>query len=224
MKKTNTLARGLGLAALVLFVLVALAARPAEARLIDLHAGGYAAGMTGWGTTSGTPDFFDRRKGPGVGVAVGVRLLIFDLSANFTQLFDGNGRAGTLLQGLIGVNFDIPVGNQLFTDGIEKGKSRNVLRPIYNIGVAFGTPEPVHPPLDNAQISAKGLVSYMGLGYEHFLNEFVGVGAEADFGYHYFVDGGKSTDPTMTGKSTLATYSSGYQITGFGTVTFHLGY
>jgi hypothetical protein len=220
MKKTNSLA--LGLAVLVAGM---LAARPAEARLIDLHAGGYAGGVTGWGTTPGTPDFFDRRTGPGVGVAVGVKLLIFDLSLNFTQLFDSKGSAGTLLQALVGINFDIPVGGQLFMDGIEKGKSRNVLRPIYNIGVASGTPEPVHAPYDNAQISAKGLVSYMGLGYEHFLNEFIGVGAEADFGYHYFIDGGKSMDTTMmTPKNPLESHSSGYQITGFGTVTFHLGY
>jgi hypothetical protein len=219
MKKTNSLALGLAV-----LVLGALAARPAEARLIDLHAGGYAGGITGWGTTPGTPDFFDRRRGPGVGVAVGVKLLIFDLSTNFTQLFDSNGRAGTLWQGLIGINFDIPVGNQLFTDGIEKGKSRNVLRPIYNIGFAIGTPEPVKPPLDLAQISARGLVSYMGLSYEHFLNEFIGVGAEADFGYHYFFDGGKSMDPNMMAMSPLASHSSGYQLAGFGNVTFHLGY
>ncbi|MDB4983150.1 MAG: hypothetical protein JWM82_3902 [Myxococcales bacterium] len=221
MKKTNSLARGLGVVALVAG---ALAARPAEARLIDLHAGGYAGGLTGWGSTSGTPDFFDRRKGPGVGVAVGVKLLIFDLSVNFTQLFDSGGRAGTLTQALVGINFDIPVGNQLFTDGIEKGKSRNVLRPIYNVGFAIGTPEPVKPPLDLAQISARGLVSYMGLSYEHFLNEFIGVGAEADFGYHYFVGGGKSMDMTMATTNTLSTHSSGYQLAGFGTVTFHLGY
>ena len=118
------------------------------------------------------------------------------------------------------MNFDVPVGNQLFRDGIEKGKSRNVLRPILNLGVAVGTPEPVKPPLDNAQISDKGLVSYMGLQYEHFLNEFMGVGAEADFGYHYFIGGEKST----LMMSSLQAHSSGYQLAGFATLTFHLGY
>ena len=202
------------------FALLALASRPAEARLIDLHGGLIAGGITGWGETANTPDFFSRRQGPGLGVEAGVKLLVFDLSANFFQMFDGNGRAGTLTQILFGVNIDVPVGNQRFQEGLERGKSRNILRPIANIGVAVGTPEPVQPPLDHAQISSEGLVSYLGLGYEHFLNEFVGVGAEVNYGYHYFVDGGKS-DLTAVPN---ATHSAGYQLTGFATLTFHLGY
>ena len=204
--------------ALTGFVVASLAARPAEARLIDLRAGAIGGGVTGWGQTTNTPDFFDRRKGPGLGVEVGVKLLVFDLSANFFQVFDSNGRAGTLWQLLFGVNIDVPVGNDRFRNGFERGKSRNIIRPIANIGLAAGTPQPVHPPLDNAQISSKGVVSYVGVGYEHFLNEFFGVGAEADFGYHYFIDGGKSTLVANQ------THSAGYQLAGFATFTFHLGY
>jgi hypothetical protein len=202
------------------FGAVALAARPAEARLIDLHAGALVGGITGWGTTPDTPDFFQRRRGPGAGFEVGAKLLIFDLSANFLQLFDSNGPAGTLSQLLFGVNIDVPVGNQKFQEGVERGKSKNIIRPIANIGGAIGSPEPVHLPIDNAQISSKGIVSYWGLGYEHFINEFLGVGAVANFGYHYFIGGGVSEDPTVQNQ----THSSGYQITGFATLTFHLGY
>ncbi|HVU50952.1 MAG TPA: hypothetical protein VHL80_09720 [Polyangia bacterium] len=208
------------LLALAAFGAASLRARPAEARLIDLHAGAIAGGITGWGTTANTPDFFERRKGPGVGAEVGVKLLIFDLSANFLQVFDSNGRGATLSQLLLGVNIDVPVGNQRFQEGVERGKSRNVLRPIANIGGAVGSPEPVHLPIDNAQISSKGVVSYWGLGYEHFINEFMGVGAVANFGYHYFIGGGKSEDPMIQNQG----HSSGYQLTGFATFTFHLGY
>ena len=207
-----------GLVVGLVFAVTSLAARPAEARLIDLHAGLIGGGITGWGTTTNTPDFFERRKGPGLGVEVGVKLLVFDLSANFVQVFDGGGRAGTLSQLLFGINIDVPVGNQRFQEGVERGKSKNILRPIATFGGAVGTPEPVSPPLDNAQISAKGLVSYLGLGYEHFINEFVGVGAQANYGYHYFVDGGKSEGISNQ------THSAGYQFTGFATLTFHLGY
>jgi hypothetical protein len=208
------------LLALAAFGGASLRARPAEARLIDLHAGAIAGGITGWGTTTDTPDFFQRRKGPGVGAEVGVKLLIFDLSANFVQIFDGNGRGGTLSQLLLGVNIDVPVGNQKFQEGVERGKSKNIIRPIANVGGAIGSPEPVHLPVDNAQISSKGIVSYWGVGYEHFINEFMGVGAVANFGYHYFIGGGKSEDPTVQNQG----HSSGYQLTGFATLTFHLGY
>ncbi|HVZ75105.1 MAG TPA: hypothetical protein VHJ20_22135 [Polyangia bacterium] len=201
--------------ALGLVIILVGAARPAEARLIDLHAGVRAGGVGGWGTTPNTPDFFDRRRGAGAGVDVGVKLLIFDLSANFTQLLDG----GTLSQLLFGINIDLPVGNQVFREGIEKGHSRNLLRPLATVGVAAGTPEKVSPPLNEAQISDKGLVTYVGLGYEHFLNEFLGIGAQADFGYHYFVGGGASmAAPSMHG------FSAGYNFDGFATLTFHLGY
>jgi hypothetical protein len=221
MKKTKVARARCGLAlGAAAFAGLAFAARPAEARLIDLHGGLIAGGVTGWGQTANTPDFFKRRQGPGLGVEAGVKLLVFELSANFFQVFDGDGRAGTLTQLLFGVNIDVPVGNQRFREGVQRGKSRNILRPIANIGVAAGTPEPVHLPEDNAQISAKGLVSYLGVGYEHFLNEFVGVGAEVNYGYHYFVDGGKSELTSVPN----ATHSAGYQLTGFATLTFHLGY
>jgi hypothetical protein len=203
-------------AAVAAFLVLSLGARPAEARLVDLHAGAIAGGITGWG--SDQPDFFSKRGRPGVGVEAGVKLLVIDLSFNFFQMFDGSGAAGTLSQVLLGVNVDIPVGNQTFRSGVERGKSRNVIRPIASFGGALATPKPVDLPLNNAQLAAKGIVSYVGAGYEHFLNEFIGVGAEASFGYHYLWGGGMSE--FVTGQ----THSSGYQLTGFATVTFHLGY
>ena len=50
-----------------------LAARPAEARLIDLYAGATAGGLAGWGTTPNTPDFFDTTRGAGVGFDLGLK-------------------------------------------------------------------------------------------------------------------------------------------------------
>jgi hypothetical protein len=195
-----------------------LLARPAAARLLDLRAGGLVGGLTGWGTTDNTPDFFDRKSGAGAGVEVGARLLVFDFSLNFVQLFDGNGRNGTFSQALVGLAFDIPVGNQYFAKNeLGAGKSQNIIRPIVGAGFGIGTPEPVQPPLDNAQISDKGFVSRMGVGYEHYFNPFIAVGAQADFGYHYFVGGGQSM------LAANQKHSAGYHLSGFGTLTFHLG-
>jgi hypothetical protein len=153
-----------------------------------------------------------------VGVEVGARLLIFDFSVNFNQLFDGNGRNGTFTQALAGIAIDIPIGNQVFAKGdIGEGKSKNILRPIVGAGFGIGTPEPVSPPLDNAQISDKGLVTRAGLGYEHFFNSFIGAGTQVDFGYHYFVGGGQSM------LASNQKHSAGYHFTGFATLMFHLG-
>jgi hypothetical protein len=216
-RRTNVAGRCLALGALTAAALLGLA-RPAEARLLDLRAGARAGGMTGWGTTANTPDFFERKRGAGAGVEVGARLLIFDFSLNFTQLFDGSGGNGTFTQALVGVAIDIPVGNQYFPKGaIGEGQSKNILRPIVGVGFGIGTPEPINGKLDNAQISDKGLVTRMGLGYEHFFNSFIGAGAQVDFGYHYFLGGGKSM------LAANQTHSTGYHLNGFATLTFHLG-
>lgn len=214
-RRTGSMVPMLALGALAA---VGLAARPAEARLLDLRAGALAGGMTGWGTTANTPDFFERKRGPGLGVEVGARLLVFDFSVNFIQLFDGNGRNGTFTQAFVGLAFDIPVGNQVFAKGdLGAGKSQNIVRPIVGAGFGIGTAEPISPPLDNAQISDKGLVTRAGVGYEHFFNPFISVGAQADFGYHYFVGGGQSM------LASNQKHSAGYHLNGFGTLTFHLG-
>ena len=82
-----------------------------------------------------------------------------------------------------------------------------------NGGFGFGTPGPVDPPLNAAQISDKGLIANFKMEYEFFLNPFVAVGAQALFGYHHFIFG-----------SDVATNSSGYHLMGLGTFNLHLGF
>ena len=118
-----------------------LAARPAQARLIDLYAGATAGGMAGWGTTPNTPDFFDTTRGGGVGFNLGLKLLVFDFSTNFFQTFNGSGAAGTLVQFLLGTEIDIPLGEAKLPDG----QSQNVLEPEIAGGFGFGTPGPGQP-------------------------------------------------------------------------------
>ena len=210
MKKTTSTFAFLALA----FALIAGSARPAEARLIDLYAGGTAGGFGGWGSTPNTPDFFDKTHGGAVGFDLGMKLLIFDLSANFLQAFNGSGTSGTLIQFLLGTEIDVPLGQAKLPDG----QSQNVLKPEIAGGFGFGTPGPVSPPLTDSQISAKGIVGNATLGYEYFLNPFVGLGATGTFGYHYFFGG------DVVNSSDAQSHSSGYHLIGLGTVTFHLGY
>ena len=200
-------------AASVVALAFAFAARRAEARWLDLRAGLRGGGMTGWGATANTPDFFNNTSGPGLGFEVGARLLVFDLSANHFQVFDSSGRVGTLTQFLLGFEFDVPVGDAK----LPNGSSQNVVTPGLVGGFGFGTPGPVKPPLDDAQISDKGVVSHVKLAYEHFLNRFLAVGVEGDVGYHYFLGGKVVSNSSQD-------HSSGYHLIGLGTFTFHLGW
>jgi hypothetical protein len=74
----------------------------------------------------------------------------------------------------------------------------------------------VSPPLSDSQVSAKGVVVNGTVGYEYFLNPFIALGAQGTFGYHYFFGG----DVVNSGQG----HSSGYHLSGLGTLTFHLGY
>jgi hypothetical protein len=202
------------MAAAVAAAAVLAGAGAAEARLIDLRAGLRAGGIIGWGSDAATPDFFDETRGGAMGFEIGAKLLVLDLSANFLQVINGDGRVGTLTQLLLGIEVDIPVGRgrSVYT------KKKTILRPGLSGGFGFGTPGPVDPPLDNSQISDKGFVSQLKLGLEHFLTPYVGLGVEGDVGYHYFLGG------TVVSLSNSKSFSSGYHMMALGTVTLHLGY
>jgi len=203
-------ARILGLAALL--VIVAGVPTRAGARVFDLRAGVRGGGMTGWGGSSTTPDFFKNTSGGAAGFELGARLLIFDVSVNFLQVLNGSGRVGTLTQFLTGIQIDVPAGQAK----LPNGKSQNIFRPGFVAGLGVGTAGPVHPPLDNAQVSDKGVVSQIEIGYEHFLSQFVGIGLEGDLGYHYFL-GGQVINQSQN-------HSSGPHLIGLATLTFHLGF
>jgi hypothetical protein len=185
--------------------------RPAEARLLDLRAGADAGGIVGWGATSNTPDFFEHTSGGALGFNLGLRLLVFDASIGFTQVLNGSGTVGTLTQFLLGLAFDVPVGQQK----LPNGKSRAVVTPALVGGLGFGTSGPVDPPLNNEQVSDKGFVSHLKFGYEYFLNPFIGVGATGFVGWHYFFGGQVVTNSQS--------HSSGYHAAALAQVTFHLG-
>ena len=179
---------------------------------MDLHVGADAGGVIGWGSTTNSPDFFEHTRGAGLGFELGLKFLIFDASASFIQVVNGSGTVGTLTQLLLATEIDIPVGNVKMSDG----KSRNIIRPGLAAGFGFGTPGPVDPPLNDAQVSDKGVVTHLRVAYEYFLNPFMGVGFSALGGYHYFF-GGQVVTMSQD-------HSAGYHFAGLGTFTFHLGF
>lgn len=205
------------LVAAAVAALLSVLSPSAQARLVDLRAGLRAGGLAGWGSTDKTPDFFDHTSGGAVGLELGVKLLVFDLSVNFTQVVDGSGRTGTMTQMLAGFVIDAPIG----PGHTVAERNRLLLRPGINAGFGFGTPKPVTPPLDSAQISHKGLVTQLQLGLEYFLNPYIGVGAQLIGGYHYFFGG--TIKLTEEGNAANKNFSSGTHLYALVTIMFHLG-
>jgi len=83
-------------------------------------------------------------------------------------------------------------------------------------GVVLGTNAPAMAPVTNDQLAGKGFVSRYRVAYEYFLNPFMGVGGEVQFGYHYLVGASGTVNNS-------ADHSSGYQLVGLGSFIFHLG-
>ena len=194
----------------VMFAAIAVPA-VAEARIVDLHLGPNAGGMYGWGTTSNTPDFFHQAAGPGFGFEGGLKLLIFDFSVDFLQIVKSGGLDGTLIQFLIGTDVDLPAGSTK----LQNGQSVHVVHIVAQAGAALGTGAPVSLPITNDQLADKGFVSRFGIGYEYYLNDFMAVGGQGFFGYHYFL-GGEAINNT-------ADHSSGYHLMALANFTFHFG-
>ena len=71
-------------------------------------------------------------------------------------------------------------------------------------------------PVTNEQLAGKGFRRATGSRYEYFLNPFMGVGGEVQFGYHYLVGASGTVNNS-------ADHSSGYHIMALGSFIFHLG-
>lgn len=191
-----------------------LAAR-AEAKLVDLHGGLLAGGMTGGGSSTPRADVFGEIQGGGLGTELGVRLLVLDLSIRFIQMAGVKGHHGTLLSAMFGPSVEIPVvGGGV--DMLGRPRPPKVLvRPSIAGGFGFATLGPVSIPITNEQLDSKGLLVVGRFAVERMYGRFWGLGGSLEGGYHYFF----GANSPINGPD----HSNGWQLAAFGTVTFHLG-
>jgi hypothetical protein len=183
-------------------------------KLLDLYATVVAGGMTGGGGGTAKSDFFHDSQGIATGVNLGLRLLILDFSVRYLQTFDTGGGAQTLSTVMLGPSVELPVvGGGVDLEGRPR-PVKVVIRPGMAVGLGFGTASPVSPPLNNEQLSAKGLVVLGKFAVERLLGPFFGVGGEVQSGYHYMLSG----SGTVNGPHT-----QGWELALFATASAHFG-
>lgn len=203
------------LAAAAVVTAVGLGASRAEAKLLDLHAGLLAGGMTGGGSATPTPDVFGQIQGGSFGTELGVRLLVLDLSLRFVQMAGVKGHHGTLLTFMFGPSVEIPI----IGGGVDMlGRPRPpkvVIRPGIAVAAGFATLQPVSLPISNDQLAAKGALVTGRFAVERLYGQFWGLGGMIEGGYHYFFP----ANAPINGPD----HSSGWELAAFGTLTFHLG-
>lgn len=215
----NSMKRFLTTAAFV--TLSVIQAGPAHANPFDIYAklkGGYVDGkgvtdfeMPVPGMASPAADYFELEKGPTLGLELGVELLFIDVSLSaYRFLSDGpmdkvdeSDSGGTLFEGLVGLDVDIPL-----SEGSGPGL---LLRLGGNAGIAFGLHQRVQPPLDEKEVADWGFVMHGIVALEYYFTKWFFLGAEIQPGYHYFVPGGDAV---------INEFSQGMQVMGFLTTGF----
>jgi hypothetical protein len=160
----------------LLGLLVLVAATPASAAVFELSASLRVGAVTGSGLGGAQKDadFFAGARGSAWGAALGLEVFWLALTVEHTQLADLDEVRGTWTQVMVGPHFMFPL-DRVYADlGVS-------------VGYGVGTGQQIVPPLDDGEVSDKGLVLQLRVGLEYRLNRFLGVGVMVPLGWGYLV-------------------------------------
>jgi len=143
---------------------LALGAAPARADVLSFYAHASGGVATGKGIEGDREDdaFHRGARGPTYGARVGVEIVFLDVWVEHMQFLEGGEVDGTFTTFMTGIDVNVGVGN--------KGASRNEVGEEVGgysagyvelgtgMGVGFGTGQQVEPPLDNSELTDKGVV------------------------------------------------------------------
>jgi hypothetical protein len=161
----------------------ALCAAPAAAGadLLGLYAQVHAGGSTGKGLGGDLEDeaFHDRAAGGTYGVKLGAEIALVDVWLQHDRYFND----GTWTQLMAGLDMELDIGSAY----LELGTGA---------GLAVATGQQVDPPLDNGEITDKGIIveGRGGLGYR--FAPFLSIGATVPVQAGYLIKSGPGTDVT----------------------------
>lgn len=178
--------------AAALLALTALAA-PAAARAdvaslrAELHGGAY--GGIGLGGEQ-KDDGFAATAPPGAyGALVGIELLFIDAFVAHHQFTDGDDLS-TWTQLGVGFDVDIELGAPPQLQGEEPKPGKGYLELGLYAGVGVGTGQQVDPPLDNSQITDKGVTAEFRVGAGWRLGRYARLGLTVPVTTGYFIKSG----------------------------------
>ncbi len=202
------------LAPFALALLAALSgATPARAALFELSASlrvGAATG-TGIGGAQQDRDFFAGARGATYCARAGLEVLWLRVTLEHDQFTDFSTVTGTWTQLMVGPHFAFPLNEA------PPGERPSLYADLgVAVGAGIGTGRQIVPPLDNAQISDRGLMLELQLGIEKRFGRFFGVGISLPLAWGYLV---KNDVPA---NDTSSWYQSFHGML-LGTLTVHIG-
>jgi hypothetical protein len=171
-----------------------VAAAPAQAKLLEIYVQGGVGGGGGEGLTGDheDADFFKGAGGPGYGAILGAEIFFIDVAVEHDQFVQDGGVSGTWTQFSVGADVDVELGKN-FT--MNLGGS---------IGYGLGTGQQVMPPLDNSEITDKGLIAQGRVDLDYALGSMVSLGITVPLTWGYLA---KNTAGTVVNDES-ATYTS----------------
>lgn len=169
-----------------LALILALVAAPLSARaaLLEVFATARVGAATGKGLGGAQKDndFFAGAKGATYGAIVGLEVVWMDFFVEHDQFTDFKSVNGTWTQLMIGPHFPFPL-----NEGLPGTPAKLYADLGAFVGFGFGTGQQIDPPLDDAQISDKGLVAELRVGLDYRANRFMSIGLSFPLGWAYLL-------------------------------------
>lgn len=165
----------------------ALCAAPvaAGADLLSLYGQLHAGGSSGKGLGGDLKEaaFHESAEGATYGVKLGAEIALIDVWLQHDQYYNDGGVNGTWTQLMTGLDLELDIGSAY----LELGTGA---------GLALGTGRQVDPPLDDGEITDKGIIveGRAGLGYR--FAPFLSIGATVPVQAGYLVKSGAGTGVT----------------------------
>jgi hypothetical protein len=179
-------------AVLLVAATAAIAApRVADAGVFKLWAEADGGGVFGTRVTGDSANanaaFFAEAPHGAYGAQIGAQFLFLDVVIQHHQFTDGS-RLATWTQFGAGMRFEIDLGAQ--TKEEKKAGKGGYAEIATNLFFGIGTGQQVMPPLSNDEITDKGFLAEMRLGFGKHLNKFLDVGIAFPVSYGYFIKNG----------------------------------
>jgi len=154
----------------------------ARADILSFNASAHSGVSVGQGLVGERQDdaFHQQATGPMYGVDVGVEVMFVDVWISHDQFLDG-GVSGTWTQFMLGLDLEVDVGDNKGVDYNDAGDETGgyqawTVELGMGFGYAVGTGQQVDPPLDNSQLTDKGLVLEGRVGIAYNLTQLLNIG------------------------------------------------
>lgn len=183
------------------FAAVTSVPRAADAKVFKLWAEIEGGGVFGKRVTGDAANedagFFEKAPPGAYGAQIGAQFLFLDAVIQHHQFTNGS-RLATWTQFGAGLRFEIDMGNPTKE---EKKKGKGGYAEIgANLFFGIGTGAQVMPPLSNDEITDKGFLLEMRLGFGKRLNKVldIGVAFPVSYGYFFKAGSGAAANDTTT--------------------------